>query len=147
MEKCNTRFRKWISILYRQAQIYTTNAFKEYNLSCAQSIFLVILYECDGINQEKLSEKLYIDKGATARAVKGLESQGLIRREVNEEDRRAYKLYLTDKALELKPYIIETMTKWEKILSNGMEEEEIQLVMRTLEQMSQKAIEYNQNTK
>ena len=41
-------------------------------------MFLLELYKKDGKNQEELSEKLNIDKGTTARAIKKLEEEGFL---------------------------------------------------------------------
>ncbi len=124
-----------ISVLYRHAQIYVGNQLKPYNLGRGQYTYLLILYKNDGISQEELSKILMIDKGTTARAIEKLESIGYVKREVNPEDKRAYNVFLTDKAKDLEPVLYSIMCSWNNILLNGLEEEEKDKVDYILEKM------------
>lgn len=133
---------RWISILNRHCHIYITKNLKNYNLGCGQYSFLLALYKNNGISQDTLSELLSIDKGTTAKAVKKLEDEGYIRREVDPEDRRAYKLYTTEKALELQPYIHEVLDNCNHILSMGFTEEEKELALRLLRKMTDNAVTF-----
>lgn len=115
---------KYISILYRQAQSYITHQLRPYNIGSGQYIFLLALYEHDGINQEELSKELMIDKATTARALYKLEKSGYVLRETDPEDRRAYHVFITDKARELKPIIYRTVRAWSDLLGADLSEEE-----------------------
>jgi DNA-binding MarR family transcriptional regulator len=133
---------RWISLLNRHCHAYITKHLKDYNLGCGQFSFLLILYDNNGISQDSLSELLYIDKGTTAKAVKKLEEEGYIRREVDSDDRRAYKLYPTEKALELQPHIHEVLDNCNRILSMNFTEEEKELAIRLLRKASKNAINF-----
>lgn len=130
---------KWISVLYRYGQIYVGRRMKPYNISRGQYIFLVALFKNNGINQEELSNNIKIDKGTTARAIKKLEEEGYVVREIDPEDKRAYKLYVTEKALEIKPKFIEVLSSWTDILSEGFTKEEKELTLKLLKKMAQNA--------
>ncbi len=74
---------------------------QKYNLSVTRYYALVHLNEHPGLSQNELSERLLCTKGNTTRIVKGLENDGYITREVDQEDNRALKLHLTAAGQEL----------------------------------------------
>lgn len=133
---------RWISLLNRHCQSYITKNLKAYNLGYGQYVFLLKLLDNKGISQDALSELINIDKGTTAKAVKKLESEGYIRREIDSDDRRAYKLHPTEKAFEVKPYILEVLNNCDNILSLNLTEEEKDLALSVLRKMSGNAIEF-----
>ena len=107
-----------------------------------QMLFLLQLYRQDGISQEELTEKLSIDKGTTARSIKKLEKEGFIIRVKDEHDKRAYKIYLTDKSKEKQDDICNVLQEWESILTENITEEERDTLIKIL-----KKICINQNIK
>ena len=93
-------------------------------------MFLLELYIQDGRNQEELSERLKIDKGTTARALKKLEEQGFITRLKDECDKRSNKIYLTQKAIQENVYDI--LDEWNKKLRESLSKEEEEIVEKLL---------------
>ena len=89
---------KYISQLYRKGGTQISKEISTFGIGQGQLMFLTQLYKQDGISQEELTEILRIDKGTTARAIKKLEEENLVTRIKDEQDRRAYKVYLTEKA-------------------------------------------------
>ena len=96
--KSNRHIGKYISLLHRKGSIFINRELSNYGIGSGQFMFLLELYIQDGRNQEELSERLKIDKGTTARALKKLEEQGFITRLKDECDKRSNKIYLTQKA-------------------------------------------------
>jgi DNA-binding MarR family transcriptional regulator len=133
---------KWISILNRHCHAYITKHLKEYNIGSGQYVFIVTLYKNNGISQDKLSELINIDKGTTAKAIKKLEEEGYVWREVDPADRRAYKLYVTEKALAIESVICEVLKNANKILSMGFTDEDKAIARKLLEKMSENAVQY-----
>lgn len=128
---------KWISILYRYGQINMSEQFQKYNMGTGQHyMFLLPLFHNDSITQEQLSLNLNVDKATTARAVKKLEQEGYIIRIIDETDKRAYRLCLTNKAINARPDIINILTNWRNTLTNGFTEEEKTQALTLLERMS-----------
>lgn len=70
MDKTYEDMRIYISVLYRQFQIYINNNTKDLQISASEYIFLMEMYKNDNMSQEQLSKNLIIDKSATARAIK-----------------------------------------------------------------------------
>ncbi|MDI6705347.1 MAG: MarR family transcriptional regulator [Bacillota bacterium] len=82
------------------------------------------LYERDGISQEELSDQLMIDKGTTARALYKLEKAGYVIWQTDPEDRRAYNVFITDKARDIKPALYNILSSWTDILVTDLSQEE-----------------------
>lgn len=115
---------KYISQLYRKGGTQINKEISNFGIGQGQLMFLTQLYKQDGISQEELTEILRIDKGTTARAIKKLEEENLVTRIKDEQDRRAYKVYLTEKAKSIESNIFEILREWdEKIVTNLTEEE------------------------
>lgn len=129
-----------VSCIHRNARIYFQNELEVLDLGSGQIHFLMILYKKDGVNQETLAERLNIDKATCARAIKKLESQGYITRKINPEDKRAYIIYLTEKAKKLKPTIGKIRKNWTKNLLKGFTEKEEKQLFEYLERIANNAI-------
>ncbi len=131
-----------ISVLYRHAQAYIANQLKPYDLGSGQYTYLLILYEHDGISQEELSSFLMIDKGTTARALEKLEKAGYVVRQTNPDDRRAYNVFLSDKAREIKPVLLNTIYSWNDIMVMDLVGEEKDKIEDILNKMVKSTIRY-----
>lgn len=127
------------SVLYRQSHIYINYALKDLNLTSSECTFMAELYYNEGINQEELSSLLLIDKAAIARTVKSLEQKDLVIREKDKNDKRANKVFTTDKGKSYKERIYSTLRGWTKLLTDSIDEKTIQIVISSLEHMSEKA--------
>ncbi|MHB1407478.1 MAG: MarR family winged helix-turn-helix transcriptional regulator [Desulfitobacteriaceae bacterium] len=79
-----------------------TKALKPYNVTPEQWAVLNRLWEQDGISQKELSEKSLKDQPTTTRILDKLEQRGLIRRQANPEDRRAFLIYLTNEGRDIR---------------------------------------------
>jgi len=122
---------RYISQIHRKGGAFISKELSGLGVGAGQFMFLVELYKGDGRSQEDLAETLNIDKGTTARAIKKLEEEGFLTREKDEIDKRAYKLYLTDKGKSVKTSIYEVLSKWEIYMTTNLTEEEHDIV-RTL---------------
>ncbi|MGF7058519.1 MarR family winged helix-turn-helix transcriptional regulator [Brassicibacter mesophilus] len=140
MENIYEELGKWISILYRQFQVYINNQLKDLNITSSEYIFLIKLYENKELNQEELSSMYYIDKALTARSLKSLEGKGYIERFKDEDDKRSYKVCVTQKALLIKERIDEALKSWDKIISIDISNDKIKEVSELLKDMSLKAL-------
>jgi DNA-binding MarR family transcriptional regulator len=112
-----------------------SKAFSKFGIGSGQYVFLIHLYSNDGINQECISSNLNIDKGTTARALKRLEELGYIIRVVDEEDKRAYRVFLTDKAKYIEKEFFEILAEGNRVLTKDFTEEEKALAISLLKRM------------
>lgn len=133
---------RYISQIYRKGNSFITKEISKFGIGSGQIMFLMQLYKKDGISQEELSENLHIDKGTTCRAIKKLEEEEFLIRVKDENDKRAYKLYLTEKSKDMEENIKSILYEWEKNISKELSQEEVDALLTVL-----KKICTNQNIK
>ncbi|MEW8955915.1 MarR family winged helix-turn-helix transcriptional regulator [Clostridium sp.] len=134
MYKCESLGR-YISEVYRMSGKFYCKAFSKFNIGSGQYIFLIHLYFNDGVNQECISSNLNIDKGTTARALKRLEELQYIERVVDENDKRAYRVFLTQKAKDIEKEFFQILSSSNDVLSKGFTEEERAMAIDLLKRM------------
>ena len=129
-EKCkgNKHIGKYISQLYRKGSVFINKEVSEYGIGSGQFMFLLELYINDGKNQEEIAETLKIDKGTTARALKKLEEQGFVTRIKDENDKRSNKIYLNDKAKDVREGVLDVLNDWNKEITKSLTEEEEEML-------------------
>lgn len=133
--KSNRHIGKYISLLHRKGSIFINRELSNYGIGSGQFMFLLELYIQDGRNQEELSERLKIDKGTTARALKKLEEQGFVTRIKDENDKRSNKIYLNDKAKDVREGVLDVLNDWNKEITKSLTEEEEEMLKSLLEKV------------
>lgn len=123
---------RYISQIHRKGSIFISKELNSLGIGSGQVMFLLELYRGDGKSQEELAERLNIDKGTTARAIKKLEEEGFLIRERDTVDKRAYKVYLTEKGKNIKENVYEIMMKWEEKITSNLNKEESENVVNLL---------------
>jgi DNA-binding MarR family transcriptional regulator len=126
--------------------MYIGDQLKHTEIGKGQHIFLNALYKEDGLSQEELSHYLKIDKGTTAKALKKLEVLGYVERRVCSRDKRANRVYLTDKALAIKAQVKQVLVSWREVLIAGLTEEEQSAAFVILEKMGANAADFIKHT-
>lgn len=143
MKEKKKSFIKAISAIYRYGQTYIGENTKKYNIGKGQWSFLTqLLFNCDGLTQEELSDKLYIDKANTARALKKLENAGYIYRKEDPEDARKKRVYVTDKAVEFEKEFHQIFKDFNKMLYKGFTESEKDMARDLLYKMLDNIVDY-----
>jgi DNA-binding MarR family transcriptional regulator len=133
---------KLISYISRQNQKNLTKMLKPYQIGGGgQHSFLKEILLNPGINQDQLTSDLKFDKATTARAVKHLEEVGYITRRVDENDRRAFRLYPTQKGLDFHPVLKDILAAFDKQLTGGLTEEEKDTLTRLLRKLNVESME------
>lgn len=87
---------KYISSIYRKSGEHLAQELKKIGLTTVKSILLVGLYRNEGTNQCALAAKLSLDTAAASRGLRTLELEGMIRKEIDEANRRNFKVFLTE---------------------------------------------------
>lgn len=77
------------------------------------------------VRQEDIVESLDLSKPAVSRALKSLEKKGYVKRIKDAVDRRASRILLTERALEIKPEVEYVYNEVYSIAAQGVSEEEI----------------------
>ena len=115
---------RYISQIYRKGGAFISKELSDLGIGSGQVMFLLELYRGDGKNQEEIADALNIDKGTTARAIQKLEKEGFLTREKDKIDKRAYKVYLSEKGKSAKDTIYNMMDKLEEKRTANLNEEE-----------------------
>lgn len=117
-----------IGTISRSITTIDEKEFKSLNLSKSQNLYLVRIFEHPGIIQEKLAEVLSVERSTTAKSVKKLVEYGFIEKRKEEDNKKEFKLYCTEKGKE----IYEILRKNEEYLTqltteglNEIEKEEL----------------------
>ncbi|MDB7272164.1 MarR family transcriptional regulator [Enterococcus faecium] len=113
-----------IGMIARALDSISNIEFKEVDLTRGQYLYLVRICENPGIIQEKLAEMIKVDRTTTARAIKKLESNGMIERLEDKENKKIKKLYPTKKGAEIYPFIIRENNYSNAVALNDRSDEE-----------------------
>ena len=128
-----------ITEITRAGAEYKTTNLAPYGLKGCHASYLAEICACPGISQDKLAQKICINKSNVARQAAILEDDGFILRKPSQADKRVMELYPTEKTLTLMPEITEILNKWEDFLLADLSEEEVEHVHFILQRMRDKA--------
>ena len=129
-----------ITVLFRKSQSYLSVLLNKYNLTAAEQPFFAALQKCDGITQDELSALISVDKSATARTVKSLEEKGYVTRVQDEQDKRQNRVFLTDAARECWPNVQRELMRFNELLTQNIDADNLGIVYTALKQMEKNAI-------
>ena len=101
-------------IFHKNHKTYFNNALAKYDLNLIQVLCIARIYNEENLNQKDLSDSLYITKGAITKAIRKLESNGIIIREQSKVDKRHNILKLSKKGKDLIPILEEINNEWEE---------------------------------
>ena len=110
--------------IFRTTQGYLDKVLKEYELSSGSYPYLLILRENEGISQNKISKELGYDKAMSTRTIIKLIKLGYLCREQDEDDSRAYKLFLTGKAKVVIPKVLKEIHGLVHLITLNLNEQE-----------------------
>ncbi|WP_458455645.1 MarR family winged helix-turn-helix transcriptional regulator [Methanobrevibacter sp.] len=108
----------------------------------SQYYMLLFLYYEMGTNQSDIAKACLMDRSGVSRAFKDFEEKGLIEREIDEENKRAYKITLTDKGIETSEFLIQKEKEWDDMICEELDitREDLLKLMATI---SLKSLEFN----
>lgn len=92
---------------------YLKSRIEEYDLG-REIRYVMMVYDNPGCSQDDLVNIYGESKANVAKALRKLEDEGFIKREVNPDNRRKYMLRATSKAEELVPKVRQISKDWER---------------------------------
>lgn len=108
------------------------------NLYSAEGdILFHLLTGSNNLSQEKLAEKLDIGKAAVSRAVDSLESKGYVVRLRHSNDKRAYSVSLTEKAIAIGGRVEEIYEKLYWLARKGITDDELAQIVSVLARVAE----------
>ncbi|WP_167848854.1 MarR family winged helix-turn-helix transcriptional regulator [Methanolobus halotolerans] len=140
MAKINESVGRESFLLSRQIRMFIAKELEPYGIGSGQFPFMMCLLHHDGISQESLTRSLNCDRATGTRALNKLEKCGYVRREANPQDKRAYCVFLTEKAIHLGPVIRKASSQINDVIFKGFTGEEkaifISMITRAINNMS-----------
>ncbi|MCK9579959.1 MAG: MarR family transcriptional regulator [Methanoregula sp.] len=133
-----------ISLTNRSKFIFLNDRLRPLGLSAGQFPVLILLSRRQNIMQDTLVRHYHLDKGTIARAVRKLEDGGYIRRITDPSNRRAVRLFLTEKGERVTPILKAINHEWEERICTGLSENERQMLnalMRTVAENSHRCLQ------
>jgi DNA-binding MarR family transcriptional regulator len=131
------KIKETMNILTRiNRKLFTANDNSEdFSIGRGQINILKVIIENKNINQDQLAAQLSLDKTTIAKAVKRLESKGLIIRKKSETDRRKNELIATEKAILVTDHMSKQINEHSKELFLGINDDELEAFKNTLEKL------------
>ncbi|MDR0911716.1 MAG: MarR family transcriptional regulator [Methanobrevibacter sp.] len=108
-------------ILNKSHQAFINKYLKEKNISYNQYELLLHIYHDEGSIQGKIASACGTDKCGASRSLKILENKKLIIKKLDENNRRSYKLFLTDKGKKEVEELIEKEIQWENYICENID--------------------------
>ena len=103
---------------------------------------LLFLYYEMGTNQSDIAKACLMDRSGVSRAFKDFEKKGLIEREIDESNKRAYKITLTPKGIETSEFLIQNEKEWDDMICEELDISREDL-LKLLSKISMKSLEFN----
>ena len=118
---------------------YRTDRLAPMGLKGCHASYLEEICADPGISQDKLAQRICINKSNVARQIVVLEEDGFVQRAPSPNDKRIMELYPTEKTKELLPQIKQILNSWEDWLTQDLTEEEARTVANALVKMKARA--------
>lgn len=107
-----------------------------------QYFMLLFLYHEMGTNQSDIAKACLMDRSGVSRAFKDFEEKGLITRQVNEENKRAYIIKLTEKGIKTAEFLEEKEQEWDDMICEELNIDREELY-ELLTKISIRSLEFN----
>lgn len=135
---------KLLYMIGKGYSIYVNRNLEEYGINTTQLHLLFEIAHESNINQEMIAARCNINKGAVARSIRKLEEKGLVKREIDENNRRQNRLSLTKDGEDMLIKACGVLRDWEDsvILDDGYIKKE--LLQKVLKEIAVKTIELNE---
>ena len=132
---------KQIGIIERCNALYRSAQFKELGIGGYQHSYIIAICNNPGISQDEIAKRIHVNKSNVTRHVCCLEEGGFVRREDNPKDKRSFVVYPTEKALEIKPKILQILREWDNRLTEFLTDEEKNFLNDILVRVAEKSLE------
>jgi MarR family transcriptional regulator, lower aerobic nicotinate degradation pathway regulator len=120
---------------YQRACFLFKEEFEGYDLTPRQFGLLGFLWQQDGLSQAELSAKGQIDRTTMGGVIDRLEKEGLVMRCSHPEDRRAYRICLTEKGRAMEPLLVPPAAKAQERLVSKLSGEEQETLKQLLDKI------------
>jgi len=120
---------------YQRACLLFKEEFEGHDLTPQQFGLLGFLWHQDGVTQSELSAKSQIDRTTMGGLIDRLEKEGLLARRSHPEDRRAYRICLTDKGKALQAELTPLAAAAQDKFTAKLDSQEVETLKSLLEKI------------
>lgn len=131
------------SILYRCAQKFYDKQLEDYQIGAGQILFLILIYENEGITMQNLAYKGAFDKGTITKSIQKLEELGYVKSVPRKDDKRVRCLYTTDATKNIISELYLIRREWWERLTKNLTQEEIHQYEVIQEKITENAMQYD----
>ena len=110
------------------------SAFAKEGLSLPQYVVLTALWRCDGLMVSHLADYCGNGQPALSRLLDRMETKGLVERRSSPGDRRAIRVFLTDKSNEMR-HLLGRYRDFQEIMMQGLDDSERAMLFELLERV------------
>lgn len=126
------------SLICRKFTKFLNIELKNAGITPAELSYLNYLLEQNGMTQDELAKASCVDKAAVTRVIQTLEKKGVVERRADETDKRANRIYITDKAYHYADVMKEVRQKWVQIIDVQMSRQEMQQLEQQVAEIAEK---------
>lgn len=130
--------------IHRLQMNYFKPLFEPYDISPTTFSLIINIAKTPGISQKQLCEKTQMDEALVARLIKKMEAKEIVYKKRNEEDLRAYQLFLSENGMKLYPQIDTYLKSWWDTLLKDLPED---ILNDYIETMTQRALQLSKEEK
>lgn len=114
-----------ISCEYKDKKISTS-----LNVTCSELSCLKQYFDCEVLSVKDLAEKLNITSGGVTRIVGSLEKSGILKREMDPNDRRGINVILTSKGRKIVDQLHDITIKYFNMMMEDVPDEKIDIILK-----------------
>lgn len=117
---------QYICLFYKDFQSYCEEKLKEYNLTNGLYYYLIFIYKKPGSKLNEISKFMNVDKSHTTRAIQKLISYGYVEKQVNEDDKKSFKVYPSEKGKDVMEAMVDLFPRWEERMLKNFSNDEVE---------------------
>ncbi|MBR0270778.1 MAG: MarR family transcriptional regulator [Methanobrevibacter sp.] len=115
---------------------------KETEITYSQYYMFMLLYFEPNVNQSDIAKACFMNRSGVSRAFSEFEKKGLIKREINPNNKREYITTLTQKGLETAKFLEEKEIEWDNMICDELDLSREE-VLSLLSNLSMKSLIFN----
>lgn len=117
-------FNRFMSTVGRCAVLWRSARLEGTGLNACDHPYLFYICRHQSCSQDELCRALFVNKSSVTRHLTHLEREGYVTRTQSPTDRRTLLVSPTEKALAVRPLLLEMAKEWNAIITNGFNENE-----------------------
>ncbi|WP_010305723.1 MarR family winged helix-turn-helix transcriptional regulator [Kurthia senegalensis] len=124
-----------IGMIARALDAISNIEFKQLQLTKGQYLYIVRIFEQEGIFPDQLAELIKVDRTTAARAIKKLEENGFIEKKDDLHNKKIKRLYTTEKGKAIYPFIRRENDFSNNMSLNGLTKAERETLLHLLQRV------------